>query len=275
MKIKLLIFGFFILSGFKNIAQVTQAIDTTQWLCTYKYEFLQDSTSKNSLKQVQMLLQIGKHVSKFCDLNSFIGDSLLNVKQPEEIIFANISKSLSGANSNILAQYYVFKNYPQKEKMLFSAYSDHKFYKVEQPMQMRWILSVSKDTIISGYTCQKATTSFAGRFYSAWYTTKIPIGDGPYKFNGLPGLIVKISDSKNQHCFSLLLVKKLNYTRSITISKSEHVSITAEEYVKILRNKIIVLYNKIQDGYINFNNEEAKAKSLLGLKAKNNFIERY
>lgn len=49
----------------------------------------------------------------------------------------------------------------------------------------------------------KATVSHEGREYTAWYTTEIPIADGPYKFWGLPGLILKISDSENHYNFTL------------------------------------------------------------------------
>lgn len=42
-----------------------------------------------------------------------------------------------------------------------------------------------------GYTAKKATTSFRGRNYSAYFTPDIPINDGPWKLYGLPGLILK------------------------------------------------------------------------------------
>ena len=46
---------------------------------------------------------------------------------------------------------------------------------------------------ILGYKCNLATTIFRGRKYSAFYTSKINISDGPWKFYGLPGLILSIS----------------------------------------------------------------------------------
>lgn len=56
---------------------------------------------------------------------------------------------------------------------------------------IRWnILDETKK--IHNYTCQKAETTFRGRNYEAWFTTDIPIPDGPWKFRGLPGLIVYI-----------------------------------------------------------------------------------
>ena len=267
----------FIIIGTKSFAQEVQIIDTTKWLCAYKYEFLQDSTSKYSLKQVQMNLQIGSHLSKFCDLFDFIGDSLLNLhnNNNDEATFNMVSKSVSGISSNFLATYYVYKNYPQNSNLFFSAYSDHKFFKVVQPMRMTWKLDAMKDTVILGYRCQRAFTSYAGREYTAWYTTQIPISEGPYKFNGLPGLIVKIFDSKNQHRFTLTSVKKLKYVQPITLSKQNYIEITPHEYVNVLRNKMARLFGRVQNGDIPINSDEAKTKSLQGLKAKNNFIEKY
>lgn len=49
---------------------------------------------------------------------------------------------------------------------------------------------------------------FAGREWTAWFTSEISIPDGPYKFYGLPGLILKISDKTNTHSFEMISVQK-------------------------------------------------------------------
>ena len=56
---------------------------------------------------------------------------------------------------------------------------------------------------IKNYVCNKATVKLEGREYTAWYTSEIPISDGPYKFWGLPGLILKIADTQNHYEFLL------------------------------------------------------------------------
>lgn len=50
----------------------------------------------------------------------------------------------------------------------------------------------------------KAEVTFKGRSWIAWYSPEIPLPYGPYKFSGLPGLIVKITDDKEEYDFELV-----------------------------------------------------------------------
>jgi len=45
--------------------------------------------------------------------------------------------------------------------------------------------------------------------FEAWFTREIPIAEGPYKFYGLPGLIIKISDSRDYYSFELTKINNL------------------------------------------------------------------
>ncbi|MCX6222627.1 MAG: GLPGLI family protein [Bacteroidia bacterium] len=276
MKTKYLLLILYMAMTNTIFAQKIQVIDKSEWLCIYNYEFTQDSLSRYSLKSNQMVLQIGSQVSKFTCLTYFIMDSLYLSCGTDETAFMNmIRKSKNSVRTDLMAQYTVYKNHPQKGLMFFMAYDDQKFFKVEQPMRINWKLDNREDTVILGYTCQKAYTSYAGRNYTAWYSTQIPLNDGPYKFNGLPGLILKISDTKNEHCFTLNSIKKVKYTQPITFTLNDYIDITAEEYTKIMKNKMARLFGTLQSGSVTFSSEEAKAKSLHGLKARNNFIEKF
>lgn len=64
---------------------------------------------------------------------------------------------------------------------------------------------IQEDTMsVLGYTCTKATCDFGGRSYMAWFTQAIPINDGPYKFYGLPGMILKIEVSEKLFQFQAI-----------------------------------------------------------------------
>jgi GLPGLI family protein len=54
---------------------------------------------------------------------------------------------------------------------------------------------------------KKATVNYAGRDWSAWYNPDIPITVGPYKFHGLPGLVMMLKDRENVFSFIVNEVK--------------------------------------------------------------------
>ncbi|MPS74356.1 MAG: GLPGLI family protein [Chryseobacterium sp.] len=102
---------------------------------------------------------------------------------------------------------------------------------------------------IGDYQTQKAETKFGGRTWYAWFTQEIPFQDGPYKFSGLPGLIVKIQDAKGDYSFDLMQTKKiaeiyqpLNRGQFITLSKSKYIEMEKKiqkdpvSFVNALRN---------------------------------------
>lgn len=61
--------------------------------------------------------------------------------------------------------------------------------------QIDWKLTNDKKTIY-GYTCSKATAARTVMGYplniTAWFCDKIPINDGPFDFQGLPGFIMEL-----------------------------------------------------------------------------------
>ncbi len=52
--------------------------------------------------------------------------------------------------------------------------------------------------MIGGLKCYKATGTFRGKNYTAWYTKKIPLPYGPWKLQGLPGLILEAYDTNKE-----------------------------------------------------------------------------
>lgn len=92
---------------------------------------------------------------------------------------------------------------------------------------IKWIIdnSVTKD--ILGYKCSKATAKIGNRNYTAWFTYNIPMSDGPYKFKGLPGLILSINEIHHYFNFELLSINKASHP----INFKKGISVTEQQYV--------------------------------------------
>ena len=77
---------------------------------------------------------------------------------------------------------------------------------------------------VCGYPCLKATMSYGGRNWEAWYTEEIPSSYGPWKFAGLPGLIMKVNDDKGVHTFTAVSFREavlpIGKLRNSTIQKT-------------------------------------------------------
>ena len=73
--------------------------------------------------------------------------------------------------------------------------------------KMNWML-IDSSKKIANFVCQKAITTFRGRKYEAWYTLEIPISNGPWKFHGLPGLIIRANTIDNKFVYEFVTVEK-------------------------------------------------------------------
>jgi GLPGLI family protein len=78
---------------------------------------------------------------------------------------------------------------------------DQVYFVKEKNPDIQWNITDSSKTI-GGYRCTMATAHFRGRNYTAWFTPKIPVHYGPWKLIGLPGLILRAHDQKNDINFS-------------------------------------------------------------------------
>ncbi len=88
------------------------------------------------------------------------------------------------------------------KKIIFEKQLFDKLFAVDENCPMEWKIIDGQENYLN-FPAQKATTEFGGRSWTAWFTGEIPIADGPYKFHGLPGLIVKIEDATGEYAYRM------------------------------------------------------------------------
>lgn len=87
---------------------------------------------------------------------------------------------------------------------------------VEDIPNIEWRMT-TKTKVVMGYNCQCATTTFRGRNYEAWFAADIPLSYGPWKFHGLPGLILEVADDKNEFHFTANGIEQVKEEKHIEI----------------------------------------------------------
>ncbi|KAF5039025.1 hypothetical protein DSECCO2_548250 [anaerobic digester metagenome] len=117
------------------------------------------------------------------------------------------------------------------------------FYYEEEISPINW--DIKKDTMsVLGYACTQASCDFGGRSYTAWFTQDIPINDGPYKFYGLPGMILKIEDSEKLFLFEAIGLENLENTEIVIDDKSN--------YLKCMKDEYHILKKRMQENFTVF-----------------------
>lgn len=87
---------------------------------------------------------------------------------------------------------YVVKNSKKSTCTVYDKWGDTEGVYTEPFDELQWQLADSVKNIL-GYECNMATADYHGRRWTAWFTPEIPLQDGPWKFRGLPGLILEVS----------------------------------------------------------------------------------
>lgn len=262
-------------------AQDDRLLDNSLMECKYRYTFYPDSNKTLGAVISDMVLQIGHNISRFSEQVSIINDSLLYydrfVKDPN--LMSKIVQNLANSNSHAFSCYSVYKNYPGKGDLYFiRIFSRNEHYCVKDNERITWKIENSCDTVILGYACKKATTYFRGRSYTAWFSPDIPISDGPYKFRGLPGLILMIYDSQGFHKFEMVgISNKPGSSAPILFENIPNCfDITPIEFVKLFYGRNMEFYNKVKRNEAGITlGKEDQAQLLRKIKSWNNYIEKF
>lgn len=163
-------------------------IDSSRIVVRYSLEFVANPNKPETIDNDIIVLEIGSKISKSYSYGLYKHDSIATMNK-------NSAQPFFKARVPPLE---VFKNHPIGNNTIVHRSSNHPepIFIYKDSLDIHWeFLSERKQ--VAGYDCQEATAFFRGRTWYAWFTNQIPVADGPWKFHGLPGLIMEIYDDQN------------------------------------------------------------------------------
>ncbi|OEY72946.1 GLPGLI family protein [Salegentibacter salarius] len=247
-----------------------QAQDQYSYKATYQLEFQEDSTDENSIKSETGVLYLSEEQSRYSSLGKAVKDSLENMTNP-------VNMRMDEYNQMTDFKYTIYKDYQDNELILAEKVFQYELKYKQDLKQIDWEIQPENKEIL-GFSVQKATGNFAGRNYIAWFAPELPFSDGPYKFSGLPGLILEISDLKNHYHFSLTAFEELANPVDKLLNLDNYKTISQQELDQVRDDYDRDPIGTMQKAGIKFGwseEDEAKTRKELSEKYKrrNNPIE--
>lgn len=163
----------------------------------YHFSHMQDTTHPSRLWQEDFLLVFDSRNSVYASNTRLTQDSANMVKMEAAMAAGshevNMGVMQPATDENVHVQedaIYVLKEF-----------FGNKFLIREPLEKTNWRIE-NETRQLQGFTCQKATGICKGRRYTAWFTMDIPAAFGPWKLNGLPGLILEAYDASERIRFT-------------------------------------------------------------------------
>lgn len=162
---------------------------------SYEMKFMPDTLDRTNFDKRHLILDIGKNgLSSYMERNKWIRDSIGNARVVDGKISDRDLNDARRMAGRVYDNYQILKSYPDSEHLFFLGFAGLDKFEYKEIPNFNWQLKSTEKKTIGGYTCSLAIGSYAGRTYKVWYTTEIPVSDGPWKFSGLPGLILEVED---------------------------------------------------------------------------------
>ena len=226
----------------------------------YRQSVRNDTAFPDRIRVNEMFLQVGKNVSKYMDYYKFRRDSIYEVEYYSDMSNEELAKNLMTRAWIRIDPLSIYKKDPDKIYVYDLAVWDLYCY-IEDTPSFEWELKT--DTLrILDFLCHKAVCRFRGRDYMAWYTSEIPINNGPWKFCGLPGLILKVTDSKGDYDFECTAFYKVSWKQLIYKNIRSEYKTTREKFLMIKQVSMANSAFMLENTGIITSGEEAPVKSL-------------
>ncbi|MGC5746595.1 GLPGLI family protein [Chryseobacterium sp. NFX27] len=221
----------------------------------YEYKMKPDAEKKDSVVTDYMNLDTDGKKSYFQNGVKYERDSVYNAdrRYPALLKSRQYDRNLS---------YTVEKDYTEKTIHFYDKYKTVSIITSDNEAPKWKIENDFKK--INNMNCQKAVVDYKGRQWEAWFSKDFPVNDGPYKFSGLPGLVVSVKDSENDHSFDLIQIKKIS--KVVSFIPKNNKQMANSEYRKLIKNYTFTPADDISGMSV-----DSKA-GIMGLELKDGYV---
>ncbi len=175
--------------------------------CLYRYDMKGESGGKEIAESSDCILLIGEDQSKFYDYSAFRVDSVSALPGVSDDMVKKFNEDFMKSETYFDQE--VNTSLKDDKITVFCDMAPER-YKYEQKIPLMTWEETEETADICGYQCKKATAEYGGRKWEAWYAEDIAVPFGPWKLNGLPGLVLKATDESGAHSFEAIAFRQGN-----------------------------------------------------------------
>ena len=218
-------------------AQQNDSIDLCRFVVVY--DFITNTSDRDGLQvrdSVQLAVLVGDRMSKCIEFNRAMMEDFGEWRN-KQYQFGE----WEARKSNMSV---IYSNYPEGMLTSFDKVVPQRYLITENLPNLHWTLS--QDTAsIDGFLCRKALGEYAGRKWMAWYAEEIPSSAGPWKLQGLPGMILKAEDTEGIFLFRFCGLQNkqcaINY-----MNEKKYVRLDPRKFIKF-RNSTLCSKRYVQN----------------------------
>lgn len=220
-----------------NTVQAQEATDTvTINRFLYNTKILKDKLMPNKMTEGVATLDVYNTESRFMDLNA-VKRAELEVKLKQDKTLSTKDKMMQLMAFKVGFTWSVFST--ATDNTMYNELAKNKYAYTEAKNSVQWTID-QEVTSWEGYKVQQATAFLDGRMWNVLFTTDIPVLSGPYKFNNLPGFVVKAWDDEMQYIFEFASNQKVVSTWDNQTYQSKYTTVSKQQAKKALK----IYYNK-------------------------------
>ena len=188
----------------------------TKFTAVYQYSINTSDAEKQPVTDsIRLALQVGDGVWKTWTYERY----LFQQQRDEEIGDDHFGFMHNEALMHIAT---TTVGYPEGKTIALESIPPLQYEVTEDTEAPAWNMVEGSDSVC-GYLCQKANGKFRGKTWNVLYAEDIPTTAGPWKLQGLPGLITYAADDECIHTFRLIGIYQetapITYSAGSVVSK--------------------------------------------------------